>query len=212
MRRGTASCSRGPRGTSGARSRRRSSRPPGQTESSRAASPGLRTRPAVRTHARRDSWEAPVLAPGCRPCYHCAAKVSNSVLILSSAERVDSEQLSITNRSPSFIMYQDEYLRCVDCGRDFAFTAGEQEFSHPKASKTSRTAARIAGPPVRPPARAVAAAAAADAVTQASAKCSPQLAANAEAWPKCRSSRVATSRCTAAIASQPAPAEAVIAK
>jgi CxxC-x17-CxxC domain-containing protein len=25
-------------------------------------------------------------------------------------------------------MYQDEYLRCVDCGRDFAFTAGEQEF------------------------------------------------------------------------------------
>lgn len=25
-------------------------------------------------------------------------------------------------------MYNDEYLRCVDCGRDFVFTAGEQEF------------------------------------------------------------------------------------
>lgn len=25
-------------------------------------------------------------------------------------------------------MYQDEYLRCVDCGRDFVFTSGEQEF------------------------------------------------------------------------------------
>jgi CxxC-x17-CxxC domain-containing protein len=25
-------------------------------------------------------------------------------------------------------MYNDEYLRCVDCGRDFVFTSGEQEF------------------------------------------------------------------------------------
>ncbi len=25
-------------------------------------------------------------------------------------------------------MYRDEILRCVDCGRDFTFTAGEQEF------------------------------------------------------------------------------------
>ena len=25
-------------------------------------------------------------------------------------------------------MYQDEYLNCVDCARQFAFTAGEQEF------------------------------------------------------------------------------------
>jgi CxxC-x17-CxxC domain-containing protein len=28
--------------------------------------------------------------------------------------------------------YQDKFLKCIDCGTDFVFTAGEQQFFHDK--------------------------------------------------------------------------------
>ena len=41
-------------------------------------------------------------------------------------------------------MYQDKTLVCKDCGAEFVFTAGEQEFYAEKASRTSRRDARHA--------------------------------------------------------------------
>ena len=44
-------------------------------------------------------------------------------------------------------MFEDKTLKCVDCGEDFIFTAGEQEFyqekgfqNEPKRCKTCRDA------------------------------------------------------------------------
>ena len=41
-------------------------------------------------------------------------------------------------------MYQDKTLVCKDCGQEFAFTAGEQEFYAERAFKMGRPAARTA--------------------------------------------------------------------
>ena len=41
-------------------------------------------------------------------------------------------------------MYQDKTLVCKDCGAEFVFTAGEQEFYAEKASRMSRRDARRA--------------------------------------------------------------------
>ena len=46
-------------------------------------------------------------------------------------------------------MYEDKTLVCRDCGAEFVFTAGEQEFYAEKASRTSPPVARIAAPPAR---------------------------------------------------------------
>jgi CxxC-x17-CxxC domain-containing protein len=53
--------------------------------------------------------------------------------------------------------FQDKVLRCIDCGNDFIFTAGEQLFFHDKqfknepkrckACKTKRVAVLGAAPP-----------------------------------------------------------------
>ena len=96
-------------------------------------------------------------------------------------------------------MYTDEMLTCVDCGQQFAFTSGEQEFFAMKGftNKPSRCmdcrAARKAG---RSPNGGGAA-------VEARARCSRQPAASAAASRKFRSSRAATSRFTAGIVSQP---------
>lgn len=54
--------------------------------------------------------------------------------------------------------FQDRVLKCIDCGTDFIFTAGEQLFFHdkqfknePKRCKTCKTKrmAAIGTPPVR---------------------------------------------------------------
>ena len=46
-------------------------------------------------------------------------------------------------------MYQDKTLVCRDCGAEFVFTAGEQEFYARRASRTSPPAARNAVRPAR---------------------------------------------------------------
>src|SRR6202047_4070337 len=39
------------------------------------------------------------------------------------------------NGSASSMEYQDKILKCIDCGTDFVFTAGEQLFFHDKQFK-----------------------------------------------------------------------------
>ena len=96
-------------------------------------------------------------------------------------------------------MYTNEMLTCVDCGRQFPFTAGEQEFFAMKGftNKPNRCtdcrAARKAGA-----GKAVAAAA-------AIARCSKRRAASAAALLRSRFSRAATSPFTAATVSLRAP-------
>jgi CxxC-x17-CxxC domain-containing protein len=56
--------------------------------------------------------------------------------------------------------YQDKILKCIDCGADFVFTAGEQLFFHDKefknepkrckACKARRPVLTSAGPGLRP--------------------------------------------------------------
>ena len=53
-------------------------------------------------------------------------------------------------------MYQDITLKCKDCGRDFVFTAGEQEFyaekgfqNQPQRCRECRQARKNAGKPQR---------------------------------------------------------------
>lgn len=53
-------------------------------------------------------------------------------------------------------MYQDITLKCKDCGEDFVFTAGEQEFyaekgfqNQPQRCKNCRQARKNAGKPQR---------------------------------------------------------------
>ena len=41
-------------------------------------------------------------------------------------------------------MYEDKTLVCKDCGNEFVFTAGEQEFYAREVSPMSRSAARLA--------------------------------------------------------------------
>ena len=46
-------------------------------------------------------------------------------------------------------MYEDKILVCKECGNEFTFTAGEQEFYASAASRTSPSAARPAVTPAR---------------------------------------------------------------
>ena len=53
-------------------------------------------------------------------------------------------------------MYEDKTLVCKDCGQEFVFTAGEQEFyaergfvNEPKRCKSCRDAKRVASKPER---------------------------------------------------------------
>jgi hypothetical protein len=46
-------------------------------------------------------------------------------------------------------MYEDKTLTCKDCGAEFIFTAGEQEFYAEKASQTSPSAAKPAALPAK---------------------------------------------------------------
>ena len=53
-------------------------------------------------------------------------------------------------------MYQDKTLKCKDCGNDFVFTAGEQEFyaekgfqNEPQRCKECRAAKKAAGKTTR---------------------------------------------------------------
>ena len=64
-------------------------------------------------------------------------------------------------------MYQDEKLVCEDCGAEFVFTAGEQEFYAEKGLSTSRKDALIA---VKP----------ADSTTEDQEKCMMRFVQNAE--------------------------------
>ena len=41
-------------------------------------------------------------------------------------------------------MYEDKTLVCKECGNEFVFTAGEQEFYAEKGSQTNRSVARLA--------------------------------------------------------------------
>ena len=41
-------------------------------------------------------------------------------------------------------IYQDKVLTCKECGQEFVFPAGEQQFYAEKASRTSRSAAKSA--------------------------------------------------------------------
>jgi CxxC-x17-CxxC domain-containing protein len=60
-------------------------------------------------------------------------------------------------KEPSSMEFQDKVLKCVDCGADFVFTAGEQLFFHDKqfknepkrckACKSKRVAVLGATPP-----------------------------------------------------------------
>ena len=43
-------------------------------------------------------------------------------------------------------MYEDKTLVCKECGNEFVFTAGEQEFYAEKVLKMNRLAAKIAEP------------------------------------------------------------------
>ena len=49
-----------------------------------------------------------------------------------------------TNRREVFPMYEDKTLVCKECGNEFVFTAGEQEFYAERGSRTSPSAARLA--------------------------------------------------------------------
>lgn len=89
-------------------------------------------------------------------------------------------------------MYQDETLTCRDCGKEFVFTASEQAFyaekgfqNKPRRCPECRAAFRAQNGGAR-----------------RSAKCSPRSARIAARRPRFPSSRAATSRCIAAIASR----------
>lgn len=41
-------------------------------------------------------------------------------------------------------MYEDKTLVCKECGNEFVFTAGEQEFYAERVSQTNRSVARLA--------------------------------------------------------------------
>ena len=82
-------------------------------------------------------------------------------------------------------MYEDKTLVCKECGKEFVFTAGEQEFY---ASRTSPSAARPAVTRART-------------LPVVPASISPLSALPAAARPRCPSSPRAIVLCTAATAS-----------
>ena len=89
-------------------------------------------------------------------------------------------------------MYQDETLTCRDCGKEFVFTASEQAFYAEKGfqNKPGRCPECVQRSVPR------------TAALARSAKCSPRSARIAARRPRFPSSRAATSRCIAAIASR----------
>ena len=80
-------------------------------------------------------------------------------------------------------MYEDKTLVCKDCGKEFVWTAGEQEL----ASRTSPSAARHAAMPART-------------LPVVSARCTMPFAQAAAKPARCPSSRAKTVRSTAASA------------
>ena len=61
-----------------------------------------------------------------------------------------------SSRKVRYTMYEDKTLVCKDCGQEFVFTAGEQEFyaergfvNEPKRCKSCRDAKRGASKPER---------------------------------------------------------------
>ena len=87
-------------------------------------------------------------------------------------------------------MYQDKTLICKDCGAEFVFTAGEQQFYAEKASRTSRRDAKSAVWRAK------------TAVQSPREKCSPQHALPAVRKHAFRLSREKTARFIAATALQ----------
>lgn len=87
-------------------------------------------------------------------------------------------------------MYEDKTLVCKDCGNEFVFTAGEQEFTQKEASPMSRSVARLAVM------QSVAV------LPDRNAKCSLLSAIPAAAKQECRSSPVKAVRSTAVHAMQ----------
>ena len=85
-------------------------------------------------------------------------------------------------------MYEDKTLVCKDCGKEFVWTAGEQEFYQAVVSRTSPSAARHAAMPART-------------LPVVSARCSTPFAQAAARPARCPSSRAKTVRSTAASAS-----------
>ena len=82
-------------------------------------------------------------------------------------------------------MYEDKTLICKECGAEFIFTAGEQEFYAERVSKTSPSVARAAATPANPP-------------RSQTARFTSQCAQTAVTRPRSRSNRVKTVRFTAA--------------
>ena len=86
-------------------------------------------------------------------------------------------------------MYEDKTLVCKECGAEFVFTAGEQEFYASKGFVTSPRDARLAAMPVRMP-------------PSPPAKCTRLSALTAAKKRKFPSSPAKIVRCIAANASQ----------
>ena len=104
-------------------------------------------------------------------------------------------EIKISNsRREKHIMYEDRTLVCRDCGKEFIFSAGEQEFYARNA------VARNAGRHARTQ-RAV-----------SSARCSTPSARHAASPPRCRSSRETTSRSIAPSALHSAAADKNLSK
>ena len=85
-------------------------------------------------------------------------------------------------------MYEDKTLICKECGAEFVFTAGEQEFYAEKGFTNEPRDARPAVPPARRP----------EANPAAPARCSTLSALSAESPARFRSSPEETVRSTAA--------------
>ena len=86
-------------------------------------------------------------------------------------------------------MFEDKVLVCKDCGAEFVFTAGEQEFYAEKDSRMNPFAARLAVLPAR-------------ISVAASVRCLMQFARNVESPQRFRSSPAMTDPFIAASASR----------
>ena len=84
-------------------------------------------------------------------------------------------------------MYEDKILVCKECGNEFTFTAGEQEFYAERGFQNEPSAARPAATPARTP-------------PAVPGSTSPLFALPAAARPECPSSPSLTVRSTAASA------------
>src|SRR3974377_1016188 len=75
--------------------------------------------------------------PGCIPNKlrgsKCSASLRAAGLVICSSSRGDSSRGGV--KGASSMEFQDKWLKCVDCGADFVFTAGEQLFFHDKQFK-----------------------------------------------------------------------------